>query len=416
MYQSQLPNFIRKEIPKDEEAVNARLLIRGGFVDKLAAGVYSFLPLGLRVLKKIETVVREEMVALDASEVLLPVLHPKENWATTGRWQTLDVLFKVTGRDKKEYALGPTHEEIISPLAQRALFSYKDLPFALFQIQTKFRDEPRAKSGILRGREFLMKDLYSFHTDTKDLDAYYERAVKAYKKVFKRLGVHAVLAEASGGSFSKFSHEFQVFLDSGEDEIVYCKKCEFAQNREINTAKKGGPCPVCGAIVDVRSAAEVGNIFRLGTKYSEPFRLTYRDAKGEERPVIMGCYGIGISRLMGVLAELSHDERGLVWPAAVAPFDAHLIALPHTSATETKKAFARAKKLYTELTRAGVDVLFDDRNLSAGQKFAESDIMGIPVRLVISQKTGTKVEFKKRFESRTKLVDGGFVKKYFKKV
>src|SRR3989344_36192 len=362
MLQSQLPNFIRKESPRDEEAVSARLLIRGGFVDKLASGVYTYLPLGIRVLKNIESIVRKEMDALGAHELLMPVMHPKENWEKTGRWKTLDVLFKIAGRDKKEYALGPTHEEVISPLAQKAIFSYKDLPLGLYQIQTKFRDEPRAKSGLLRGREFLMKDLYSFHASTKDLDAYYEQAIKAYKKVFKKLGVDTVLVEASGGTFSKFSHEFQVFLESGEDQIVYCKKCGLAQNREINDTREGGPCPVCGAIVSIRQEAEVGNIFRLGTKYSEPFSLTYKDAKGNTHPVIMGCYGMGISRLMGTIVEALHDDRGIVWPAEVAPFDAHLIELPGTN--------GKAKKLYKELIEAGIDVLYDVRSVSAGEKIA----------------------------------------------
>lgn len=404
MLQSQFPNFIRKETPKDEESASARLLIRGGFVDKLASGVYSYLPLGLRVLKKIEGIVRDEMNALGAHELLMPVLHPKENWVKTGRWDTLEVLFKISGRDKKEYALGPTHEEIISPLASRAIFSYKDLPLGLYQIQTKFRDEARAKSGILRGREFLMKDLYSFHADMEDLNEYYLKASKSYMKIFKRLGVSAVLTEASGGSFSKFSHEFQVFLENGEDEVVYCKKCGFAQNKEINNSKTGDPCPSCGSIIEKKNATEVGNIFRLGTKYSKPFGLMYKDKTGKDREVVMGCYGIGISRLMGVLAELSHDDDGLMWPLSVAPYDVHLIELNGSD----------ARKKYKELTAAGADVLYDDRPISAGEKFAESDAIGIPVRLVVSKKTKGKVEFKKRSEKNAKLVDVAFVKKYLK--
>jgi len=340
-------------------------------------------------------------------------MHPKENWEKTGRWNTLSVLFKIMGRDKKEYALGPTHEEIISPLAQRAIYSYKDMPFGLYQIQTKFRDEPRAKSGILRGREFLMKDLYSFHADVKDLDMYYERAIRAYKKIYKRLGLDAVLTEASGGTFSKFSHEFQVFLKSGEDEIVYCKKCHFAQNKEINTVRAGGPCPSCGAIISIERGSEVGNIFRLGTKYAEPFGLVYTNAHGKTLPVLMGCYGIGMSRLMGVLAELYNDDRGLLWPASVAPFDVHLLALSFGDAAEKKNVFKKAEKIYKELQKMGISVLYDDRAISAGEKFAESDLIGIPVRLVVSQKTKDKIEFKLRSESKTKLVDMGFVKKYF---
>lgn len=415
MRQSLIPHFIRKEAPKDEEAINAQRLIRGGYIDKVSAGVYTFLPLGWRVRSKIEAIIREEMNAIGAYELCMPVLHPKDAWMKTGRWNTLDVLFKVHARDKKEYALGPTHEEIISPLAQRAIFSYKDMPFGLYQIQTKFRDEPRAKSGLLRGKEFVMKDLYSFHTDAKDLDAYYERVIRAYKKIYIRMGIEAILTEASGGTFSKFSHEFQVFLKGGEDDVVYCKKCGFAQNKEINNAKTGQPCPSCGSCVSVERASEVGNIFRLGTKYSEACGLSYVNKKGTHVPVTMGCYGIGVSRLMGVLAELYNDERGLVWPASVAPFDVHLIALSSTQEKETKRIFKKAEAVWKKLQKIGLSVLYDDRVCSAGEKFAESDLIGIPIRLVISQKTGSKIEFKKRSENKAKLVDSAYIEHYFKK-
>lgn len=429
MLQSQLPNFIRKEFPKDEEALNAKLLIRAGFIDKLMAGVYSYLPLGLRVLSKITTVVREEMNALGAQEILMPVLTPKENWEKTGRWDNLDVLFKLlpshTFHNNKVYkpndffsslsiALGPTHEEIVVPLMQKTIFSYKDLPLAVYQIQTKFRNEPRAKSGLLRGKEFLMKDLYSFHTDENDLNKYYDRAVGAYQRTFKRIGLDAILVEASGGTFSKYSHEFQVFSENGEDEIVYCKKCHFAQNREINSAKSGDACPKCKAPLVVSRGIEAGNIFKLKTKYSDPFSLKYKDRDGSEKTVIMGCYGMGISRLMGALAEVFHDSKGLVWPDSVAPFDAHLITLSGNGGSESKNVFAKADKIYKQLMKLGVDVLYDDRkDKTAGEKFAESDLMGIPVRLIVSTKTGAKIEFKKRNEQKTRLVDFSFIKKYF---
>ncbi len=415
MLQSHLSHFIRKEAPKDEEAYNAQILIRAGFIDKLMAGVYTFLPLGLRVLHHIECIVRDEMNALGAQEVLMPVLHPRENWQQTGRWDSLDVLFKVIARDKKEYALGPTHEEIVVPVAQRAIFSYKDLPMALYQIQTKFRDEARAKSGLLRGREFLMKDLYSFHTDEADLEMYYQRAIVAYTTIFKRLGLDALLVEASGGTFSKFSHEFQVQVASGEDRIVYCAVCQFAQNREINEAQDGDACPTCGKPLTVVAASEVGNIFQLKTKYSDPFKLQYTDHAGTSHAVIMGCYGIGISRLMGIIAELFHDEKGLLWPASVAPFQAHLLAIVPADEAQKKDILAKAQGVYDRLRAEGIEVLYDDREgISAGEKFAESDLIGIPVRLVVSAKTGERVEFKERAKPDASQVDFSFITQYFK--
>lgn len=413
MLQSQLTNFIRKEFPKDEEAYNAKILIRAGFIDKLMAGVYSYLPLGLKVLAKINIIVREEMNKIGGQEVLMPALTPKENWQQTGRWGTFEALFKVISRDKKEFALGATHEEVVVPLAQKAIFSYKDLPFGLYQIQTKFRDEPRAKSGILRGREFTMKDSYSFHTDSDDLDKYYEKAIGAYKNIFKRLELDAWLVEASGGTFSKYSHEFQVFSENGEDSVVYCKKCQFAQNSEINSSKKGDSCPNCNGQLDIAKGIEVGNIFKLNTKYSDPFKLKFRDKDGSEKTVIMGCYGIGTSRLMGTAAEIFHDEKGLVWPKSIAPFDIHLIALGSNDEKENKKIFDKAEKIYSELSKMGVDVLFDDRKeKSAGEKFAESDLMGIPLRLVVSQKTGSQIEFKERNKKDARIVDFSQIKKY----
>lgn len=355
MRQSQIPDFIKKEFPKDEESYNAKILIRAGFVDKLMAGVFSYLPFGLKVLKKIENIVRKEMDGIGASEILMPVLAPKENWEKTGRWQAFDVLFKVISRDKKEYALGPTHEEVVVPLSQKAIFSYKDLSFGVYQIQTKLRDEPRAKSGLLRGREFLMKDLYSFHISEKDQEEYYEKVIQAYQKIFKAVGVNAILVEASGGTFSKFSHEFQALTENGEDEIIHCKKCGFAQNREINDSKMGDKCPKCGKPLFVSPASEVANIFHLKTKYSDPFGLSFKDEKGDSQPVIMGCYGLGISRLMGVLAEIFHDEKGLLWPEGVSPFAVHLLAFFGSGEKEEKSVSEKSEEVYKELSSLGID-------------------------------------------------------------
>lgn len=399
MRQSSLFTRTLREAPSDEASANAKLLARAGFIGKLAAGIYSFLPLGFLVLKKIERIIREEMTSIGGQEILMPAMQPKENWERTGRWAALDVLFKLKGKEGKDYALGATHEEIVVPLAKNFISSYKDLPFAVFQIQDKFRDEPRAKSGLLRTREFIMKDLYSFHADEKDLDNYYEKAKKAYYKIFSRCGLNkeTYLTVASGGTFSKYSHEFQTITDGGEDTIFVCAKCGLAINAEIKDVTPA--CPNCGGKdFNEKKAIEVGNIFKLGTKYSEPFDLKYKDEKGEEHLVIMGCYGIGLGRLMGAIAEVWHDENGLIWPNQVAPFQAHLLALG-----ETKK---EAEALYKKLTDEGIEVLFDDRDASPGQKFAEADLIGIPIRLVVSEKTLEKdsVEVKKRGRKEIQLI------------
>jgi prolyl-tRNA synthetase len=368
-----------KTQPADDVSVNARLLEQGGFVQKVMAGVYTYLPLGWRVLSKIENIVREEMNNSAAVELFMPSLHPKDNWLATGRWSALDVLFKIKSQHGYEYALGPTHEEIVTPAALPVINSYKDLPLAVYQIQTKFRDEPRAKSGLLRGREFRMKDLYSFHATAEDLERYYnEIAIPAYKKTFSRIGLAALLTEASGGTFSKFSHEFQVEIENGEDTIYICEKCGLAKNKEI--FEEGAECTNCGKTTwREAKASEVGNIFKLQNKYSDSFNLKFTTPEGQQKPVLMGCYGIGTSRLMGVLVEKFHDDKGMIWPEAVAPFRAHLLAL--------KGADKQAEKIYQDLREAGIEVLYDDRDASAGVKFADADLIGIPYRAVISEKT-----------------------------
>jgi prolyl-tRNA synthetase len=388
-----------KTVSADDVSINARLLEQGGFVQKVMAGVYSYLPLGNRVLKKIETIVREEMDAIGGQEVFMPTLQPKENWQKTGRWEGLDVLLQVKSRHGNEYALGPTHEEIVTPMAQAVISSYKDLPIAVYQIQTKFRDEARAKSGLLRGREFRMKDLYSYHATPEDLENYYNNvAAPAYAKVFKRLGLDALYTEASGGTFAKFSHEFQVEIENGEDTIYICEKCTLAKNKEI--FEEGAKCTNCGETTwrEIK-ASEVGNIFKLQDKYSSAFNLQFTEADGSKKNVLMGCYGIGTSRLMGVIVEKFNDEKGIIWPKAVAPFLVHLISL--------KGAEEQAEKIYKSLLEQGVEVLYDDRDLSAGNKFADSDLIGIPLRMIVSPKTLEKnsVEVKKRSEKDFKLVE-----------
>jgi len=418
-----------REKSAETGAVSHDLLARAGFVDQLMAGVYTFLPLGFRVLKKIENIIRKNMEAVGGQEMLMPALNPKENWQKTGRWETLDILFKLKGAGDRDYALAPTHEEVISPLAKKIILSYKDLPIYVFHIQNKFRNELRAKSGILRTREFMMKDLYSFHATQEDLDSYYAKVAKIYKKIFNECGIgkntHETLA--SGGSFSKYSHEYQTVTDAGEDIIFICKKCGFAINKEIAGDKK--ECPNCGVTeYEEKKAVEVGNIFKLGTKYSLPFDLKFRDKDGKEKPVILGCYGIGLGRLIGAVVEVNNDEKGIIWPKQVAPFDIHLI-----SVGESIKVRRAAEKIYKDLSRPrfanesrrgsptkpgqkkDVDVLYDDRSdKSIGEKFAEADLLGIPHRVVVSEKTLAKnsVEVKERAKSVVKLVKIKLLQKF----
>ena len=299
--------------PKDEQSVNAKLLVQAGFVNKLSAGVYSLLPLGFKVLKKIENIIREEMEKAGGQELFLPSMHPAKNWETTGRLASYEDIYKLKEGDR-EFVLGPTHEEVIVPLAKSFIHSYRDLPLALFQFQNKFRKELRAKSGLMRGREFMMKDLYSFHSDEKDLDTFYDKMTAVYKNIFERVGLgeKTFLTFASGGSFSRYSHEFQTLTEAGEDLIYICDKCKLAVNKEILEDVKHA-CPECGN-KDLREekAVEVGNIFKLNTNYSAPFDLSFSDEKGEKKTVIMGCYGIGLQRLVGTLAEVFSDDKGLI--------------------------------------------------------------------------------------------------------
>jgi len=392
MKQSQLfPNKSLKEAPKEEESLNAQLLIRGGFIDKEMAGIYTYMPLGWQVIKKIEQIIREEINSVDGQEMLMPVMQPKEYWVTTKRWGDFDVLFKIDLGEGKELVLGPTHEEVITPLAQKHIFSYKDLPFAIYQFQNKFRNEPRARSGLLRGREFLMKDLYSFHVSEQDLDLYYDKVAKTYDKIWQRTGLGELTFKtyASGGDFSKYSHEYQTLSDNGEDTIFLCEKCKLAVNKEIIKDLEN-KCPDCGnEDLKERRAIEVGNIFKLKTKFSEAFGFKFTDSKGVEQPVVMASYGIGLGRLMATVVETHHDEKGIVWPKSITPYNVHLLEIG-------KNSTQMAQGIYGACQKAGFSVLYDDREMSAGAKFAEADLLGISVRLVISDKTGDKVEWKER--------------------
>ncbi len=389
MLQSKLFTRTTKETPKDEISINAQLLERAGFVQKTLAGVYSFLPLGYRVLTKIENIIREEMNALGGQELFLPALHPKEYWMQTGRWNEFNALFKIRSRYEYEYALGATHEEVIVPVVKKYVKSYRDLPFAAYQIQTKFRDEPRAKSGLLRGREFRMKDMYSFHASTEDLDEYYERVKRGYETIFSRLGLESMLTLASGGSFSKYSHEFQVETPTGEDIIYYCKNCRIAVNKEI--ADKKNICPECKKSGEEKKTSEIGNIFKLYTKYSEPFNLTFMNERGGTDTVLMGCYGIGTSRLMGAIAEIFHDPRGLRWPSAIAPYHIHLVPILPNASPLRKELETELHSIQTNISRDGYEILIDDRiDLTPGERFADSDLLGIPLRVVLSERNHKK--------------------------
>ena len=401
MKQSQLFTRTQKNAPKDEESVNAQLLIRAGYIDKLMAGVYTLLPLGLRVYKKVENIIREEMNAIGGQELYMPTLNPKENWEVTQRWKLLDEdVYKVKDGEKREYLLAPTHEEVIVPLVKKYVSSYKDLPMAAYHIQNKFRKEKRAKSGLLRGREFVMKDLYSFHLDEKDLDESYKKVEKAYENIFNRAGIgdRTYKTFASGASFSKYSHEYQTITPAGEDTIYICEKCKIAVNKEIIEDVEN-KCPDCKSeLTKTEKAVEVGNIFKNKDKYTKPFNLTVKDKEGKDKLLITGCYGIGLQRLIGTIVEVCHDEKGIIWPQSVAPFKVHLVSLNQNSESE---------KLYDKLTVRGVEVLYDDReDASAGEKFADSDLIGLPYRLVISKKSlaGGGVEIKKRGESASQII------------
>lgn len=404
MRQSILFGKTLRHVPKDEISTNAQLLMRGGFIEKVMAGVYAFLPLGLRALENINRIIREEMNAIGGQELLLSALQPKDLWQKTGRWETLkDVMYQFQDSSQRELGLGVTHEEPLAEVAKNSIRSYKDLPLAVYQIQLKFRNEPRAKSGLIRVREFFMKDLYSFDRDQAGLDAYYERCKEAYKKVFSRCGLDARVVEASGGAFTKdFTHEFQVLAEAGEDTIVYCESCAFAQNKEIATAKAEEPCPNCSAKLKEGTSVEVGHIYKLGTKYSKDLGLMFTDEDGLMKPVVMGSYGIGPGRVMATIVEVHHDEKGMVWPKEVAPFDVHLIGITN----QESRIMEAAERLYDDLRAQRIAVLYDDRDESAGVKFADADLIGIPWRIVVSEKTlaSGSVELKARSAEGTELV------------
>jgi prolyl-tRNA synthetase len=417
MKQSHLFTKTRREAPKDEVAKNAQLLIRAGYIHKEMAGVYSYLPLGLRVLNKIVGVIREEMNAIGGQELHLTALQDKKVWEASGRWDDKDlgIWFKTALKNGSEVGLGFTHEEPLTALMKDHVRSFRDLPQAVYQFQTKFRNEERAKSGILRGREFLMKDLYSFNVDEKAHQAFYEKAAGAYTRIFDRLGIggETYRTFAAGGSFSKYSHEFQTVCESGEDTIYVHEANKVAVNKEVLNDEVLKDLGVKKGDLVEKKAIEVGNIFSLGTRFSDALGLVYKDKEGKSHPVVMGSYGIGPGRVMGTIVEIHADEKGLVWPEAVAPFAVHLIGLFDNKIDDrAEDAVKKASDdLYEKLIKKGVEVLYDDRECSAGEKFGDADLIGIPKRYVISEKTlaaefsaGGSVEVKDRLTGKVKMV------------
>lgn len=386
MRQSKLFTKTRKEAPADEVAKNAQLLIRAGYISKEMAGVYAYLPLGLRVQEKIKQIVREEMNAVDGQELIMTALQKKELWESTGRWddEVVDVWFKSTLKAGGEVGFGWSHEEPIGEMMKNYITSYKDLPISVYQFQTKLRNEMRAKSGIMRGREFIMKDMYSFCADEASHMAYYEATKPAYMKVFERLGIgeDTFVTFAAGGAFTKFSHEFQTICEAGEDVTYINREKGIAINEEVLTDETLATLEITREELTKVTTAEVGNIFNFGQQKATDLGLTMKDGSGVDVPVWMGSYGIGITRLMGVLVEKFADEKGIVWPESVAPFAVHLVALNTDDADVTDYA----EGVYAAFKDKGVEVLFDDRDARAGEKFADSDLLGMPYRVVVSKK------------------------------
>ncbi len=392
MRQSQLFTKTRREAPSDEVSKNAQLLIRAGFVHKEMAGVYDFLPLGLRVLNKIIGIIREEMNRIGGQELLLTALQDPEVWKKSGRWsdEVNDVWFKTSLKSGAELGLANTHEEALTALMRNHIASYKDLPKYLYQFQTKFRNELRAKSGILRSREFIMKDLYSFSRNEEEFRKFYEECAAAYLKIFERVGLADTTYRtfASGGSFSKFSDEFQTVCAAGEDTIYIHEGRKLAVNKEVYDDATLSELGLRKEDLREERAIEVGNIFPLGTKYSAALGLTYKNEQGESVPAVMGSYGIGPARLMGTVVESLADDKGLVWPDEIAPFAVHLVQLGDDAEVQKE-----AEEMYRELTEAGIEVLWDDRDARAGEKFADSDLIGIPLRVIVSQKSLAEGKF-----------------------
>ncbi|NIT04444.1 hypothetical protein GTO10_06115 [Candidatus Saccharibacteria bacterium] len=406
-----------REAPKEAEIASHKLLARGGFVDQLMAGSWTLLPLGWRVVSKINDIIREELDKTGAQEMLMPLMHPKEVWNRTGRWDdpgVKEIMYQFKDKRGREFGLSFTHEEIVMDLLGKHTSSYKDYPVKVYHFSTKFRNEPRPRGGVLRTREFMMKDLYSAHVSEGDMYDYYWQVKDAYLRSFRRMDLDAKVVEASGGVFTEnYTHEFQVLSPAGEDIIYYCSSCGFAQNKEVFKGKKGGACPACkkGKIKE-GSAIEVGNIFPLGQKYAKSMGVTFADQDGKKKYPWFASYGIGPARVMATIVELHHDKRGILWPREVTPFDVHLVSLAGGEEA--------AEKLYDTMEHSGLEVLFDDRDETAGVKLKDADLIGIPVRVVVSKKSLEEggVEVSSRKDKRSEVVPveklAGKIKKIYK--
>jgi prolyl-tRNA synthetase len=406
-----------KEMPSDADLISHQLMLRAGMIRQLASGLMTWMPTGLRVLKKIENIVREEMNRSGALELLMPNIQPAELWQETGRWETFGhLLLKIKDRNDREFCYGPTHEEVISDIARRELRSYKQLPINLYQIQTKFRDEIRPRFGVMRAREFLMKDSYSFHIDQASLQETYDVMYATYTRIFTRLGLKFRAVEADNGDIGgSGSHEFQVLADSGEDTIAYCQICHFAANIEKGV-KENDPCPKegCLGILAVAKGIEVGHIFQLGDKYSQSMGVKVLNENSQSVVVQMGCYGIGVSRLVAAAIEQNHDEFGIIWPETIAPFQIVIMPLTYHKSHRVR---ILANKLYAEFTEAGYEVLLDDRKERPGVLFASADLLGVPHRLVINENSldQHEIEYQSRRDKAPQMIKMGDLTSFFKR-
>jgi len=415
MRQSELFAKPRKEIPKGAVFISHQLLLRADFIHQFASGIYALLPLGLMVLRKIEAIIREEFNKIGIQEVFMPLLHPADLWEKTGRLNSSGKeLWKIKDRKGEEMVLAMTHEESIAAIAADTIKKEDELPVIVNQFQTKIRDEERPRGGLLRLREFIMQDAYSFDKDEEGLNRSFQKMVDTYKKIFEIMNLPVIMVKASTGVMGGLdSYEFMVRSEAGEDEIAICSKCNFAANVEILQEKE--KCPKCGTTMRRQKTIEVAHVFKLGTKYSQSMNIVYENKQGKKHLVQMGCYGIGLERLMATVVEVYHDERGIIWPKTVAPFDIHLIALGSGDKKVANKIRLASEKLYGDLQKMGIEVLYDDRvDKTPGEKFAEADLLGIPTRLVISEKTlkTNSVEIKNRDENNIKLVKIPQIKKY----
>ncbi len=416
MRQSKLFTKTRKDAPSDETSKNARLLIRAGYINKEMAGVYSYLPLGYKVLENIKQIVREEMAGVGGHEIIMTSLQRKELWEKTDRWDDskVDVWFKSKLKNGTEVGFGWSHEEPITDMMRNYLTSYRDLPAYVHQFQTKLRNELRAKSGIMRGREFVMNDMYSYSVNEKEHQVFYDSVIQAYLRVYERVGLgdDTFLTFASGGSFTQFSHEFQTITDAGEDTVHLHRDKKIAINEEVMTDEVINQLGVKRQDLEEVKTAEVGNIFNFGVTKSEQLDLYFTDEEGNKKPVILGSYGLGVTRLMGVIVEKFADEQGIVWPDNIAPYRVHLLSL---AKNKEETAYNETEKLYDELTEQGVEVLWDDRlQVNPGEKFADSDLLGLPYRLVVSARSleSGQVETKRRTSTEVEMIDIAKVKDY----